>query len=212
MWGGLEMQLKTWWPGKITIAFSILGVLVAVGIFFALPTRYVSQSTLFVERTTLASGRESTSLTENTAIHDLVFDRDALALIIRRWNIYPSDRDRLSEDGLIDKMSRNIRVIAAPSNSAASQDRFQFDIQFVCSDPYLARQVNVELMSLLLHENLHPSTFVFRVLNPPSVVRLPEGPRLLRFGCIGLLAGILTVLLATGVIRLRHFANARGNS
>ena len=47
--------LRAWSLIRITTAFSILGVLVAVAIFFALPKQYVSHSTLIVESISLTA-------------------------------------------------------------------------------------------------------------------------------------------------------------
>ena len=191
--------LRAWSPIRITTAFSILGVLVAVAIFFGLPKQYVSHSTLIME---------SISLTAKTVMPTIAFDREDLALIIQKCNLYPRDRSRMSQDELIDKMNRNIHVIPAPFVSGADRNRAIFDIQFVYPDGYVAQQVNAELMRRLFHANLHRASFVFRVLDPPSLPSLPEGPGLVRFGCVGLLAGTLAGLLVTALIKSPYATNA----
>src|SRR2546430_12696019 len=40
-WGALKMQMTTWSFGRITLATSVAGILVAATIFFALPAHYV---------------------------------------------------------------------------------------------------------------------------------------------------------------------------
>jgi uncharacterized protein involved in exopolysaccharide biosynthesis len=193
------MQLKTWSLIRITVAFSVLGVLVAVAIFFALPKQYVSHSTLIVESISVTAN----TVTANTVIQTIAFDREYLASIIQHCSLYPRDRGRMSQDELIDKMSRNIHVAAAQFASGAYRNTVNFDIQFAYPDGYVAQRVNAELMRRLVNANLHQSSFVFRVLEPPSLPGLPEGPGLVRFGCVGLLAGILAGLLVTGLIKSR---------
>ena len=135
-------------------------------------------------------------------------NREELALIIQKCNLYPRDRGRMSQDELSDKMNRNIHVIPAPFVSGADRNRAIFDIQFVYPDGYVAQRVNAELMRRLFHANLHRASFVFRVLDPPSLPSLPEGPGLVRFGCVGLLGGILAGLLVTALIKSPYATNA----
>jgi hypothetical protein len=56
----------------------------------------------------------------------IAFDREDLALIIQKCNLYFRDRGRMSQDELIDKMNRNIHVIPAPFAPGADRNRVIF--------------------------------------------------------------------------------------
>jgi hypothetical protein len=192
------MRLTTWSSVRTIAIFSILGtmVAVAVAISFALPEHYVSRSRFIVE-----PGDESALLMANRVVQESAFDRHALASLIRDYNLYPRDRGRLSQDALIKEITLNIRVNAGPAVSAGNPPIF--DVQFDYPDPHVAERVNLQLMYLvLLHNVAEKANLTFRVLDPPTLIRMPEGVDRVRFACFGLWTGSLAGLTC-GLIRLQ---------
>jgi hypothetical protein len=198
-WGALKMQLTTWTLAKIVVVFSIFGVLVAVGISLVLPKDYVLQSTIIAE-----AGDASSLLTAKRLIQQSAFDRQSLASIIEQCDLYPQDRGRISQDALVDRMSRHIRVISPLVDSARNGSTAIFNLQFDYPDAEGAQRVNAKLISLVMAGNLYArSNSIFRVLDPPPLVRMPTRPGFVRIAGLGLLAGLLVGLLLTGVIKGR---------
>lgn len=207
--GALKMQLKTWTPARMIVGFSILGTIVALAISFALPVRYVAQSRVLV-----TAADESAPVAANRLVQQSAFDRESLASIIQKYNLYPRDRGRLSQDALIDKTVRNIHVIAAPVASSRNAETVNVDVQFDYPDPHVAKRVNEQLIYLLMERNVHVvahtfstegpaegSHLTFRVLDPPVVARLAKTPGSVRFACFGLLCGLFVGLLITSLIK-----------
>jgi hypothetical protein len=110
----------------------------------------------------------------NRVVQESAFDRHTLASLIRDYNLYPRDRGHLSQDALIKEITHNIRVNAGPAASAGNPRIF--DVQFDYQDPHDAERVNLQLMRLILLHNVAEKTnLTFRVLDPPTLIRMPEG-------------------------------------
>jgi hypothetical protein len=121
-WGALKMQMTTRGFGRITLACSVAGILVAGAVSFAAPVHYLSQAIF-----TATPADESTRrLVNNLELN--IFSRESLTAIIQKHNLYPRERARRSLDNVIDRMARNIRV--DPHASPRNQDALTFVVQF----------------------------------------------------------------------------------
>ena len=215
LFGVLQMQMTTWSFGRITLAGSLAGILVAAALSFAVPVHYLSQS--FVEVTPAGgTAPQSTSHLMTNVAQD-VFSRDSLGSIIQEHNLYPRERARMPLDGVIDTMRRNITLYSLTVASPQNPNAFKFTVQFDYPDPHVAQEVNSELTSRLIEGNLRvrqqqlnarstrdslaitsqlnpgPS-FQFMVLDPPTLPRKPSAPNRTQFAAVGLFAGILAGL------------------
>jgi uncharacterized protein involved in exopolysaccharide biosynthesis len=207
-WGALKMQMTTWSFGRITLACSVVGILLAAAVSFAVPVHYVSQGVLKV---TPADGSTSTGESGRYLVSTLagnIFSREYLASVIQEHNLYPRERARRPLDDVIDKMKRNITLEAMPLASPGNRDTLTFVVQFDYSDAHLAQQVNEELMSRLIEGNLESaqrlnSNWTFRVPDPPSLPLNPAAPNRTQFAAIGLSAGLLAGLTLAIVFRRR---------
>jgi uncharacterized protein involved in exopolysaccharide biosynthesis len=207
-WGAFKMQMTTWSFGRITLACSVAGILLAVAVSFAVPVHYVSQEVLNV---TPANGSTSTGESGRRLVSNLaanIFSREYLASVIQQYNLYPRERARRPLDDVIDKMKRNITLEAIPLASSGNRDTLTFVVQFDYSDAHLAQQVNEELMSRLMEGNLESaqrlnSNWTFRVLDPSSLPLSPAAPNRTQFAALGLPAGLLAGLTLAVVFRRR---------
>jgi hypothetical protein len=205
--GALKMQMTTLGFGRITLACSVAGILVAAGISFALPVHYVSRTVLFV---TPGDGLTSTGEPERRLVSNLardVFSREYLASVIQEHNLYPRERARMSLNDVTDKMKRDITVEALPPVAPGNQDTVYFAVQFAYSDAQLAQQVNEGLIFRLLEGHLKSarqlnSSWTFRVYDPPDL--RPAGPNRMQFATAGLLAGLLAGLTLAIVLKSRR--------
>jgi uncharacterized protein involved in exopolysaccharide biosynthesis len=209
LWGALKMQMTTWRFGRITLACSVAGMLVAAAIFFALPAHYVSQTVLIV---TPADGPTSTGESGRSLVSNLardIFSREYLASVIQEHNLYPRERARMPLSDVIDKMKENITLEAMPPPSSRSEDRLTFVVQFGYSDAHLAQQVNQQLTSRFMKGTLKTpqqinSSWIFFVLEPPSFPLRPTEPNRAQFAVEGLFAGLLVGLALAIVLRSRR--------
>jgi uncharacterized protein involved in exopolysaccharide biosynthesis len=209
LWGALKMQMTTWRFGRITLACSVAGILLATAVSFVVPVHYVSQAVF-----TATPADEST----RSLLNDLdrnIFSRELLTSIIQEHNLYPRERSRMPLDDVIDNMRRNIRVDFLPLASPENRDTLTFVIQFDYSDRYVAQQVNTELVSHFMEGNVarqlnaarqtdSHSPLRLRLPDLPSLPLRPTEPNRTRLAAEGLFAGLLAGLTFAIVLKSRH--------
>jgi uncharacterized protein involved in exopolysaccharide biosynthesis len=206
-WGALKMQMTTWNFGRITLACSVAGILVAVVMSFALPVHYVSQAVLIV---TPAHGPTSTGengLFVANLVRD-VFSREDLASVIQEHNLYAPERASMPLNEVIDKMKRHIELQLMSPASPGNRNTQTIAVRFAYSDAHLAQQVNEELMSRFMEGTLNApqlnSSWIFRVPAPPTLPLRPTAPNRTQFAAEGLLAGLLAGLTLAIVVTSRR--------
>ena len=205
-WGALRMQMTTWSFGRITLACSVAGILVAVAVSFALPVHYLSRAVLTVTPAdgSIPAGESTRRLVTN--MEQNVFSRESLTSILQEHNLYPGERALMPVDDVIDNMKRNIRVDPVTLASPGNPDTLTFVLQFEYSDRYVAQRVNAELASRFLEGALNSqlnSNWIFHVSDPPSLPVRPAVPNRTRLGAVGLFAGLLAGLTLANVVRSR---------
>jgi len=208
-WGALKMQMTTCSFGRITLASSVAGILVAATIFFALPAHYVSQTVLELTPSdgSTSAGEFARSLLNNVERNAL--SREFLTSVIFDHKLYPRERTRMPLDDVIDKMKRNITLKAMPLASPGNRGTLSFVVLFDYSDARIAQQVNEELISRFLESHVKiaqqfDSHWNFRVHDPPSVQLSSAALNRGEIGSVGLFAGLLVGLALTIVLRSRR--------
>jgi capsular polysaccharide biosynthesis protein len=200
--GALKMHLTSWGIGKVTVACAVVGMLAAAAISFAMPVHYLSKALL-----TVTPADESTPEAANDAMRRSIFNRDILASVIENHQLYARERSHMSLDEAVEKMRRNIQVISLLPSSPENRGTLRFYVQFDNPDRFVAQQVNQDLMSRFIEENLNPqleSHSVFRVLDVPSLPLTPDAPNRTQFAAVGLLAGLLFGLNLSMAVRSRR--------
>ena len=196
------MQLTTRNSGRIMLATSIAGILVAVTISFVAPPHYLSQATLTAKPAN-ESTRELVSNLERN-----ILSRENLASVIQAHNLYAHERATMSLDDVVEKMKKNIHV--NPTSLASPANALTFVVQFDYSDRYVAQQVNDDLASQFIVGNVDPrlhSHSRHMVLYMPSESSLPlkpEGPNRIQLGVAGLFGGLLAGLSLAFIVRSRR--------
>jgi uncharacterized protein involved in exopolysaccharide biosynthesis len=212
-WGALKMQMTTWDFARITFACSVTGVLLAVAAAFAVPAHYRSEVafTLMPGDGKAPAGEPAqflaNSLTQN------VLGRESLTSIIEARNLYPRERARMSLDGVVDKMKRNITVAPVPVTPSPGRDALSVVVKFDYPDNQVAQQVNVDLASHFIEGGLNSplnSYWRFRVLEPPSLPLKPVGLNRTQFVTLGLFTGLF-IGLALAAIRRSFGIAPTGN-
>lgn len=208
----LKMQMTAWGFGRITLAWTVAGTLMAAAISFAFPVQYASRTVLFV---TPIEGSTLTWGSADRMINNLewnIFSRESLTSIILEHDLYPRERARMPLDDVIREMKRNIRVAPIPPASTENRDMLGFLVQFDYPDPRVARQVDIELTSRFIEANfVHLGSSnplgIFRVMDPASLRR--AGPNRMQFAAAGLLAGLLASLTLAIVVKPRRRTNSQ---
>ena len=200
-WGALKMQMTRWSFGRIALACSVAGILVATAVSFALPVHYLSQAVL---RLTPANG---SALRVVNNLDRSILSRESLAVVIQEHNLYLRERARMPLNDVIDNMKRNISVHPIPPASPWDRDTLTFVIEFDYSDPHVAQQVNTELASAFIEGNLNQqlnSHSTLELRDPSSLPLRPAAPNRTRFAALGLFAGLLAGLTLATMIRSRR--------
>jgi hypothetical protein len=205
--GAMSMQITTWNFGKIVAVSAAAGLVLASVGFLLKPAEYDSSTPMAIE----ASPDVAQSVLDRLPG---TLTRESLAAINKRFTLYPRERDHESPDQLVARMQKAIVFqVDQPKPSDAPGVR-HFSIHFKYPDPKTAMQVEGEIVSVLVANNLAmreaspggpPSRL--HVLEAPSLPHKPSGPGWAQLAAVGVLAGaLLGVALATltGLIRRRN--------
>jgi uncharacterized protein involved in exopolysaccharide biosynthesis len=204
-WGAFKMQMTAWSFGRIMLACSLVGLLVAVAVSFAVPAHYRSQA---VFTATPASEFTLDMLKDLTR---RISRRESLNSVIQGHNLYARARARMPLDDVIDKMKQDITVEALPLASSRNRDRLTFLVQFDYPDPHVAQQVNTELASRFIEGMVRDPRFnshaTLQLPDLPSLPLGPTAPNRMKFAAIGLVAGLLAGLTLTIIGRTTTVGN-----
>jgi uncharacterized protein involved in exopolysaccharide biosynthesis len=196
--GALKMQMTTWSFGRIMLACSLVGILVAAAVSFAVPVHYLSQAVFTATPASEFTLDTLKDLTRN------ISSRESLNPVIQEHNLYARERARMSLDDVIDKMKQDITVETLPLASPRNRDRLTFVVQFDYPDAHVAQQVNAELASRFIEGNVDPrlnSHATLQLPGPPSLPLRPTAPNRMELAALGLLAGLLAGLTITIILR-----------
>ena len=148
------LKRRRWWI--LIPAYCIPIAVVAVAM--KLPDRYVSQATLLVVQqqvsqryvepdntTTLAAAIQAMKLE--------VLSRIRLVGIINDLGLYPTEKERLAPELLVDRMRKDVDI--EPLETTPGRNDFDaFTIAFAAGTPQLAQEVTRRLTSLFIEQNL----------------------------------------------------------
>jgi hypothetical protein len=203
--GALKMQMTTWNFGRVTLASTVAGILVAVALSLASPAHYLSQAVL-----TFTPADESVPADESARrlvdrMKQNIYGRDYLASVIHEHNLYWRERLRMPLDDVVENMRRDISV--APVPSPGNRNAYTVVVQFDYSDPRVAQRVNEELTLRFIESGLNSqltSNWTFRVPVAPSLPLRPVTPNRARLMALCLLAGLFAGLTLAIVLRSRR--------
>lgn len=150
---------RRWWI--LVPLFSCWAVAWMCG--WLLPSTYQSEALILVEQQKVPEQYVVPNVTINLqdrlqSITEQVLSRTRLQQIINQFGLYPS-RGRLKKlferGGAVERMRKdiNIQLVQAP-DQPQSQEPTAFKIEFTGSSPEMAQQINTELTSLFINEDL----------------------------------------------------------
>lgn len=176
--------------GKLLAAAGAAGILVALGVSFALPRLYVSQMVLLVEGPPTPQARVDFI----HALAEHAWPRIVLGRIVENFCLYGSCRANLSPGDLVSKMRSGISTI--PVGTRDNGYGTTFAIRFEYGDPAAAQKVVADLAQRLIADNRRsdelgiPGAYL-KVISPPTLPRFPVSPKRLLLAGEGLAAGLL---------------------
>jgi hypothetical protein len=203
--GAVAMRLET--PPSLARAgfwFGLIGLVLAVPVSVMIPAQYRSVAALEGPL-----NPQAVALAQQGALR-----RDAIAGIIDRHRLYPSDRNRLPKEDLIERFQRNTSItgLTALGNVPG---RAAFRVAFAYDDPFTARAVARELMNMVVDEyaRQNPSGPGVEVLDLPSLPQFPTQPNrpwiLFLFTAGGaMLGGLIAMIRRDGPLRILRFVAA----
>jgi uncharacterized protein involved in exopolysaccharide biosynthesis len=219
--GAIVMHLST--PAtylKLGAVTAVIGALVAGGISFTMPVRYVSTAVLRVMPQippgTDAAQYEPVARDRMTVLQQDVLSRNSLAAMIVEpgLDLYPADRTRYPLEDVIQNLrDQDIRIQAVDANLPFKGSATVFEISFEYPDRVKAQRVVRSLVSRFMDANVRsyrggtssqtvstaqapaPLLVNLEVLDPPNLPERAREPNRLGIAAIGLGAGFALGLL-----------------
>jgi succinoglycan biosynthesis transport protein ExoP len=147
------------------IAIALLSLILAV----VLPPVYQSMATILIEEQEIPSDLVRSTVTTFAdqriqIISQRIMTRSNLMDIIQKYDLYPKERQKHSEERILEKMRKSIKVetisanVIDPRNGAPTQATIAFTLTFDDKNPAIAQKVANELTSLFLKENIKSRT------------------------------------------------------
>ena len=132
------------------------GWLVIWGVSWILPSVYRSSTLILIEQPTVPSQYVVSNIaTDNLqdrlqSITQQILSRTRLMSIIESQNLYARERQRLTQDEVIERMRKDIEIELVHDRDQLTA----FNVYYSSRDPYVAQQVTKQLTDLFITENL----------------------------------------------------------
>jgi len=215
LWGAMRMQMSIWSYRNMALACGLAGLILAAGLAFQIPDRYVSRSSVHMIWNTINENASETPLHGDDAWNGKMkrlvgdaFSRGSLASIVQRPDLDLYRKDRMSkplEDVIGQMKEKDIRIDLVNSNSHA----LNFVVSFSYPDPVVAQKTASALVTKLVDANLalavkaadRKTAASLDILDPASLPRNPTYPNRWSIALVGMIAGVLAGLVAAMVRR-----------
>jgi len=147
---------RYWWILPITtISLGAIGW----GATLVLPKKYTSQTMVLVEQPTVGPDYVKPVVTVDlnrrlAAMQEQVLSRTRLQPIIEKFSLYPSDRDRVHIDELVERLRGAVEIKPmAPTPGTESRQMPGFYVDVTFDSPRTAQQICTEITSMILAQN-----------------------------------------------------------
>lgn len=155
------------------IATFALALLAFAALAILLPPRYRSAGTILIEQQEMPQELVRSTVTSYAdervqVISKRVMTTETMLNIIRRYDLYASERAKDSRETLLGRMRKDIglKMISAdvidPRSGRPTSATIAFEVSYMSSSPDLAAKVANELTTLYLNENLNNRTQLAR--------------------------------------------------
>jgi polysaccharide chain length determinant protein (PEP-CTERM system associated) len=147
---------RFWWILPITTIF--LGA-IGLGAALVLPKKYTSQTMVLVEQPTVGPDYVKPVVTEDlnhrlASMQEQVLSRTGLQPIIEKFGLYPSDRDRVHIDDLVQRLRGAVTIKPMESTPGTQSPQLPgFYVNVTFDNPRTAQQICTEITSMILAQN-----------------------------------------------------------
>jgi len=204
--GALTMQLSTFSVKRTLLIGAAAGLAIGLAVTFFLAPQFASRAIVSIASTNPAASNRDTV----DAINELsqsVLSRPALLGLIRKLNLYVSERNKMPSEEVLETMKRNIRISASPAITGGRSVP-AFELSFSYPDRVAAQKVVNALASGFIDANVlsrtpeNPGNVILElkeIATPGSPITPARGP----FALAGMAAGLLLSGLAALILSHR---------
>jgi uncharacterized protein involved in exopolysaccharide biosynthesis len=161
--GAIQMQLRTgtaYW--KLAGAMAVVGAIVAAGVSFSVPPRYVSSAILQITptpdpvRPALALTLQDRAASQVAQMEEEILSRGQLAAIITNpsFDLYRGERARQPMEDIVLGMRNDIRIEPIGTPTTTTNAPMAFRVSFAYPDQWKARAVTRKLVTTILERNV----------------------------------------------------------
>jgi hypothetical protein len=200
--GAALMQMTSWttyW--KMALLAGIAGAMIAGGIAFAIPDRYVCTAALALEDNS-GTSRLRLAATLQTLVRPILSQDNLIAIILDpQLDLYKKERQRLPvEQVATDLFRRNVSVVPYDMGTPGAQ---AFRIVFSYPDRRKAQRVVARLTQEAIAKELMQGRdgSTLEVLEPPILPERPTSPVRPEIASLGALGGSLLGLISLAIFR-----------
>jgi polysaccharide chain length determinant protein (PEP-CTERM system associated) len=153
----LVMIRRRW---VLITVLALIGPPLAYGVSRLLPNKYKSQTLVIIEQPTVSKkiveSLDSTDINQRLAsMQQQILSRSRLEPIIRQFNLYPEDLNRISMDELVVRLQKRIDVTPImPMSETRAQELPGFYIAVTLGDARQAQGVCTAITSMFIEQNL----------------------------------------------------------
>ncbi|MGI9102770.1 MAG: GumC family protein [Terriglobales bacterium] len=153
------LRRRRWW----IIAPLVAGWAITLGITWFLPKKYKSDSLILIQQQRVPEQYVTPNVTSDLqrrlqTMSEQILSRTRLLHIIETFHLY-SDKPKSDQDLLVEQMRKDISLeLVTTSKGRREADVTGFRLSYSGSTAQLAQQVNGELVSMFIEENLKTRT------------------------------------------------------
>ena len=183
---------RTTFAWKSPLKGAALGTILGLVIAYSLTSQYSSTAVILIKFQRQGGRIELTPIIQR--LTEQALSREKLSDLMRNLNLYPAERTRMTNEGVLQLMRQNIRVaMTAPRIGERGP---AIELSFTYPDRFAATKVVNNLLSRFLDANLtlaaeQPQATTLTVMDPASQPTEPSYPNRLAIALTGLAAGTL---------------------
>ncbi|MGB8836865.1 MAG: Wzz/FepE/Etk N-terminal domain-containing protein [Candidatus Acidiferrales bacterium] len=153
----IAMLRRRW---VLIVVLAVVGGPLAYGVSRLLPNKYKSQTLVIIEQPTVSNkiveSLDTTDINQRlSSMQQQILSRSRLEPIIRQFNLYPEDVNRMSMDDLVVRLQKTIDVTPIlPMTETRAQQLPGFYVAVTLSNARHAQEVCTAITSMFIEQNL----------------------------------------------------------
>lgn len=153
----IAMLRRRW---VLIAVLAVIGPPLAYGVSRLLPNKYKSQTLVIIEQPTVSNkiveSLDSTDINQRlSSMQQQILSRSRLEPIIRQFNLYPEDVNRVSMDDLVERLQKRVDVTPImPMSETRAQQLPGFYVAVTLGDARQAQGVCTAITSMFIEQNL----------------------------------------------------------